>query len=540
MATYEQVMAKARELAAAGRMEEARRAGQIAVKLRDAEKSEKKSFGQTVWENVVGDNDPNSHNFGERVGAALNKAGEALTSGLVGDEADAAVRTGGGLWGDYDKALDANRQSERVLERDNPGLALGAELGGAVLGSVLPGGALARGLPKLARAPAWLLPRTGIATSLPARVGASVATGSGMGATYGLMEGEGADRAGGAKTGAMFGAAGGVAAPIIGGVVQKGANALAGSRAIKRIASGAPTSDELLATGRQLYDDIDKAGVQIKPDAFSAARQKIMQHLQSQGLDQLPGPGSLTPKSARVAQIAKEMDDTLQATPTAALPFSSLDQLRRHAGTAAADVSNRTDARLGAETISQLDDFVQNLGVKDVTSGDIKALQTLIPKARDVWARMSRSRLVDDAIENSEHYLSGGASGIRNQFKRIVSSPKLSRGFSEAELKVMKRVAKGTLPEQLLYLVSGGLGNMGTIGVGMMTLGGPLGAMAGTGAALGFRKGAEKIANRNAELARALVANGGLKALPTASPANKKITEALTRRIGAATPQMLQ
>lgn len=497
-----------------------------------------KSWGQVLKENILGDDDPTTQNTGEKIGSFLNKAGESMTFGLVGDEASAAVESSLGIGrptttdlvkGDnrsaYERRLDHYRGQEEVLERDNPGAALGADLGGAVAGMALPLG---------------MMGTLGRGAGLMPRIAASSATGAAGAGTYGFMEGEGIDdRLEGAQNSAMLGAGVGAAIPVAGAGVQRVADALKGRAAMKAAAANAPSTAAQRAQGQALYKQIDDAGVQIKPEAFSGARKDIVNALRGQGLDELPGPGSLTPKSARVMEIAKQMEGKMAQEPTAALPFSSLDQLRRHAGNAAADLQSgraTPDARLGTETISKLDDFVKGLGPDDVVAGDIGKLQTLIPKAREVWRRMSKSQIVDDAIENSETYLSGGASGIRNQFARIARNPKVMKNFSKVEQKLINRVAQGTLPEQVLYLASSGLGNIGSIGLGAMAAG-PLGALAGTGAALGMRKGAEKLANRNAEIARAIIANGGMEKLPVATDQARKIVESLMRRGVAVGPE---
>ena len=472
---------------------------------------------QTLKDNLLGDNDPNSQNFGEKVGSALNKAGEAMTFGLVGDEAGAAADAALGV-GSYDDRLKHYRQQEKVLERDNPKTALGAELGGAVLGAMAPGGAIGT----LGRG-AGLLPR----------IAASSAAGAGMGGTYGFMEGEGGfdNRWKDAKTGAEIGGAIGVAAPLAGVGIQKLANGRAARRAISDAVRGAPTSDALRAQGRAAYDAIDKANVQIKPQAFDKSRQKILEMLrQNTGFDELPGPGSLTPNSARTMQIMGQAGDRMAKEPTAALPFKSLDQMRRQAGAAASNVTNKTDQKAGMEIIGGLDDFVNNLSPNDVVSGDVEALKTLIPKARDIWSRMSKSQMIDDAIEAGENnYLSGGASGIRNQFKRILNNKKLAGKFTEAEKSAMRRVVNGSMGSQIMNLLGGGLGQLGQIGAGF-GLGGPVGAAAGAVTGSLARKGSTAIASRNAELVRALVANGKLNTLPVASDASRRAIESMLRR----------
>jgi hypothetical protein len=509
MADYDTLIAKSKELAAAGRLDDARRVAEIALKAR----SQPKPFSQRLRENVFGDNDPTTQNFGEKVGSALNKAGEALTFGLVGDEASAAVESlAPGV--NYADRRDHYRQQEQVLDENNPALSLGAELGGAVGGAMLPFGAIGT---------------LGRGASMARRAGASTAAGAGLGAVYGAAEGEGVDdRISEAGMGAAIGAAGGLAAPFLGGAAEKAADYVVGGRAIRSAARNAPSTDELRRAGQAAYRQIDDAGVQIRPESFNRTKDAIRQALRGQGLDELPGPSSLTPKSARVMQIADEMGNEMATDPSAALPFSSLDQLRRHAGTAARS-PEATDAALGAETISQLDDAVRSLGSDDIVAGDLETLQTVLPKARDLWARMSRSQLVDDAIDASQDYLSGGSSGIRNQFRRILRNDKLSRGFSDAEKAAMRRVVNGSVPEQVLNLLGGGVGQLAQIGAGF-GVGGVPGALAGMGTAALSRKGSEALTERGAETVRAMIANGGMQTLPVARDTTRKIIEGLLRR----------
>lgn len=486
-------------------------------------KAQPKGMGQSVKEFFLGDNDPNTQNTGEKIGSFLNKAGESLTFGLVGDETSAAVESM--LPGvDYDQRRDFYRQQERVLERDNPGMALTADIGGAVAGAFTPLGAIGT----LSRG-AGMVPK----------IAASAAAGAGMAGLYGFAEGEGmADRAQGAQDGAIFGAGLGAAAPLVGGIAQRVADGSAKRAAIRAGARNAPTSAALRAEGDAAYKAIDAANVQVRPDALNRTRERILEALRGNtGFDELPGPGSLTPNSARTMEIMGQAGARMAPEPTAALPFRSLDQMRRQAGAAAGNVTNKTDQRAGMEIIGGLDDMVKNLTPDDVVSGDVQTLQELIPKARDVWSRMTKSQLVDDAIDAGENnYLSGGSSGVRNQFAKILRNPKLSRGFSETEQAAMRRVVNGTMPEQILNLLGGGIGQIGQIGAGL-GLGGVPGALAGMATSAGFRKASEAVSSRNAETARALIANGRSGALPLAGDETRRFIEGLMRRTGAVTAQ---
>jgi hypothetical protein len=117
-----------------------------------------------------------------------------------------------------------------------------------------------------------------------------------------------------------------------------------------------------------------------------------------------------------------------------------------------------------------------------------------------------------------------------------LNNSKLRAGFSNAEIKMIRRVVNGTLPEQIMNYLGSGLGMIAQGAVGGM-LGGVPGMLAGGALGAGSRMAAERMIGRNAEIARALVASGKVPQLPVASPAVRSITEALARRTGAAVPQ---
>lgn len=519
--TADQYRAAAKKAMAAGDTAAAKRLIEAGRKAEAAPQAEAQTLDQRIAGGIKSVRDG--------LEGVQNKVMEGMTFGLAGDEFRARLGAIGPKT--YDQALEEERAKEATFADKNPALSIGSEIGGAILSPIGVLGAGKAALPAVTGGTGAVAKALG----LTERMGKSAASTAAQAGLYGFMEGEGAeDRIENASGAAKVGAGIGAAIPVVGAGVQKVADAVVKGKAIRAAAANAPTTAARRAEGEALYDAIDAAGVQIKPQAFDRLRAQTDAALQGTGFDPLPGPGGLTPKAARVMQTGDEMAAEMAANPTAALPFKSLDQMRRRAGASAGDMSNKVESAAGSEIIGQVDDFVKGLQPGDVVAGDVKALQTLLPKAREVWSQMSKSQMIDDAIANSDNYLSGGASGIRNQFKNILNNPKKARGFTEAEKQVMRRVAQGTLPEQLLYLVSGGLGNLATIGGGAIA-GGPVGAIAGAGVSAALRAGAGKVAGRNAELARAIMANGGLNTLPVASPQARTIAETLMRRGTAAT-----
>lgn len=486
----------------------------------------------------LGDNDPNTMNAGERLGQALNAGGESMTLGLVGDEADAAARSlinGQG----YDANLQRAREREAQFAEETPIADAVSRIGGALLPAFLTRGATT--------------PQTG---GLLRRSAVSGAQGAGMGGLYGFMEGEGGfrERLGEGGVGGLIGGAIGAAIPGVGAGIQALRNSRAANRGIREAARGAPSTEELRAVGQAAYRQVDDAGVHIRPESFNRFVGELDQTLTANGLDNLPGPGSLTPRAARVNEIARQMgqglDEASRPVPGAlpgpgvadpasvGLPFSSLDQLRRHAGTAARQPNPdaATDAALGMRTITELDNFVNRLGPEDVVAGDVEALQGAIPRARELWRTMTRSQLVDDAIEAGENYTGGTASGLRNQFASLLRNQATRNMFSEAERRAMRRVVNGSIPQQMLNLAGSGLGNMAQIGTGFGA-GGLPGAFIGAGTAAGTRYGANYMASRNADLVRRLMANGGMQTLPSANPAITRTAEGLMLQGGAVNAQ---
>ena len=447
--------------------------------------------------------------------AAVGGLLQGLTFGL-GDELAARVASiHPGI--DYEEARPFFRKDLEKSRQDRPYITTGAEIAGAIAAPV---GAIAS------------------AGSLPLRMAKSAATTGAMSGAYGFNAGEGGfqNRAAEALPQAGMGAAVGAAIPVAGSALQSLMQSRATQSAIRQAAKGAPSSDELRAMGNALYQQVDDAGVQIAPQAFDRARGGILDDLRANtGFDELPGPGSLTPNSARANQIMGEASARMGVDPTAALPFKALDQMRRQAGAAAGNVANKTDQKAGMTIIEGLDDFIKNLGPNDVVAGDVRALQDAIPKARDVWSRMSKSQMIDTAIEAGGNYTSGASSGIRNQFAAILRDKKAAGRFTEGERAAMRRVVNGSIPEQLLNLASGGMGQIAqTFGGG--AAGGIPGAFAGAGAAAGTRRLAEGVTRRKAETVRGLVANGGLQSLPQASTALRDLLESRLR-LGTAAMQ---
>jgi hypothetical protein len=446
-ATYEELMLKARELAAQGDEESARRVAQIALQRRDSTPQE--TPANTLRGSVT--------QFGERAGVpagqepapnlASGMAGSALQGGLLGlgDEYLAGLSSvlgvqpdgqGGANWFDYSKpigeryatARDQIRKEQGAFEEQRPAVALGTEFLGAM---AVPGAAM----------------KPGAGMAVNAMRGA--ATGGAMGAGYGFGTGEGAqDRLEGAANQGILGTAvGGAAGAVLPKVLER-ATSRAQRKALEE--AGSQVDLEEMASGaNRLYDKVDEAGVRIRPQALREGVDRITAGMVDQGLDQGSSALNLTPKGARVAQL---LDETVPADMVDSMPsvaFRDVERLRRKAGIAAG-ATDRADRNVGMAAINGIDDFIDNLDESQLLGGDPEQLRSTIKAAREGWQQLSKSRTIQEIIENAKGYKSGFESGLKNGFANILRNPKRRRGFSEAEIEAMREVVDGTTAGRLM------------------------------------------------------------------------------------------
>lgn len=478
---------------------------------------------------VLPDDDPDSHNAGETVAAAINKAGEALTFGLVGDEADAWVKSklGGGS---YDEELAKNRKQEEVLERDNPGLALTAEIGGSMAAPLGALGAVGKGAGMFKR-----------------MLTAGAATG-GMSSVFGFMEGEGGfdeRMKEGVRDGAIGGGIGALI-PFAGSGVQRVANALKQRGPKKAALKAAKTAAAQRSSSKAQYDVFEGADAQFSAPAMERIRNALEARIQKSGAPNIPGALGKTPKSGRqILDTITKMNDEVQRAATAgqnpAVPLRALEDVRKQAGRLGREVDNigrpTHGAQIAQQAVDEIDQFVDALTPQDMPVGDVEVARTALKKARALWRTSRKTQMVENAIDQSDIYLSGRESGLRNQIKSLLRRNKKENLFSPQEEEVLKKVIGNNMMARAVRTLGDGLGRKAA-----MLTGGAMGGLEGVaiGAAAGEAASqiGETAAMRRAEIARALIASGALQNLPEAPDAIRKITEQMLRQgTAAALPQ---
>lgn len=332
-----------------------------------------KSLGQRLSENIFGDGDPNTQNFGEKVGTALNMAGEAMTFGLIGDEASGALADliPGGMTGE--ERVQYERDQQEMLEDSNPLAAMGAQVAGGLMAPVA------------------------AAASAPAAIG----IGAAGGATFGLMEGEGdlKDRAPGAVAGGVLGGAAGGAAIPIGKVMQwankKGGRALRSIFANRRFFDGKTLSQE----GRETLEALGYNVRDLSEDFVENFKKRV---------------ADLPPESAGRAAAMDEFGIPVyrhNATGSAE-DFAAFERAKRGAVGQRAEDTAKAAARRQADAVTQAGEDISK-GMADGVRGDqFDAAVSTQEGLRRVAAstKNAASKAYDDLAAAG-----GGVSGARVQ-----------------------------------------------------------------------------------------------------------------------------
>ncbi|TNC74155.1 hypothetical protein [Rubellimicrobium roseum] len=360
------------------------------------------SAGREARGFLWGDNDPTTLNAGEAIGAALNKAGEAMTFGLVGDEAAGRVDELLGR-GSYEERRDFYREQEEQLWDQRPGLAIAAEIGGGLVG---PGGLAARVI-------------NGGVGSL-ARIGRAAGVGATTGGMYGAMDGVGGldetvdDRTLGAALGAVTGGVGAAAITGIGQGFLRAAQALQGTPAAETVAG-------LKSTAQSLYDASDASGVVVPQSRLAQLATDTADAVRQEGYHPRLHP-----------RLGVALDE-LQEVASGDQGLGRLELARRVAGVVARSIEP-DERRLASLVIDHIDDVIEGLG------DDSEPLRL----AREIWGRARRLERVETIIEDASNAQGGFEAALASRFRTFIRNPRNLRGFNDVERQAMREIARGT------------------------------------------------------------------------------------------------
>lgn len=330
-------------------------------------------------------------------------------------------------------AADIQRQRTAEYREQSPVRAFGEELLGQAGAAALTGGmTVGTAIGRLG---------TGMATSRP------IATAAGIGAAEGALGGFGAgDSMGERAQGAAFGGAiGGAMGGALGGAGRLAERAFGGNAA-----RGIPEIEQLQATKQAAYEAVDNLGAQYSRPSVDRMVAGIRGEAQRMNMN-----------PARHPAAASTMESLEQILGQGDVSLTRLDQTRQVIRRDVAASPDPAESTFGQMMIEQIDDYIQNAGVSDMTAGASGAAASAIMAARSANQRFRKSELVADAIERARLRAGSTGSGgneenaIRQNLRRLVEpGSRTRRFFDEEETALILRAVEGDTTQNALRLVS--------------------------------------------------------------------------------------
>jgi hypothetical protein len=394
----------------------------------------------------------------------------------------------------YQENLDFIRSENKRMKEDRPILDKSSQVAGAVGGTLLGARALGAVAPTVAPLAFGAGP-----ASLPLRMAASGATGAAMGGADAFVRSDydGME----ALKGAAWGGAMGTAGPAVAAGAGKVARALA-----ERLRPGeqAPTIEALRAAAGKAYQAADDAGVVVGQKAVADTADDIASLVKNTGYHPKLHP--------RIGVALEE----LEAAKTAPQSLTALEQLRRIVKTAGKSL-DPDERRIAGEIVDTLDDRLASLKPADVVAGDADKGVAALKEGRELWSRMRKSEMIEEALEKAANRTSSTGSGgnadnaVRQNIRQILDSPKKARLFNEEERAAMQAVVDGTGWHNFTRLVGKlspqGNGLMAALGIGATAANPMMAAIPAVG--FGSKKIAEALTRGNAGALDSLVRAGG-------------------------------
>lgn len=242
---------------------------------------------------------------------------------------------------------------------------------------------------------------------------------------------------------ALSSMAGGLAGGKVAGVAGRRAQTAESTakRAYESV-TGKPTasSEELKSAAKAAYEKADASGVTFTPDSYSNMVNSINTTLKREGFD--------PDLSDRVAKAVKVLEKR-QGQPQS---LTEIDNLRKIVSQLKTDADPNT-RRLAGVVVDKIDDFVTKSGSDAVTSGSPEGIAAL-GEGRSMWARMSKSNVIEDILDKADLSSTNAADTIRNRFAALARSDNKMRRFSEDERAAIRKIGEGNATPATLNLIS--------------------------------------------------------------------------------------
>jgi hypothetical protein len=228
-------------------------------------------------------------------------------------------------------------------------------------------------------------------------------------------------------------ATGSPVAGLVAGVTTGGA---AGLRPVKR--GAVPSAEDLAKQSKANYDILDKSGFELDAQQFTSHMTGLAPKLRaSAGYD---------PRTMPKVDVA--LSNLTAATPKT---VQELDTLRTIIGAAAksGDASERLAAK---QLLDEFDNYVTTAPPSAIVAGDKRAMDAW-KAARADYAKMKKSELITDVVENAELAKGTRESSIASQLSSLAKNDRKMRFFTPDEQTAIRDAAKGGKLQSMLNVI---------------------------------------------------------------------------------------
>lgn len=377
-------------------------------------------------------------------------------------------------------------------------------------------------------------------------VKSAVGAGAGTGAATGFLSAKD-DRLEAGGYGALFGGLLGPAFYKGGELASTQFAKLFKDRARKAAAEGAPALEQLKREASEAYTKAKNSGAIIDPNQYREFVETVITSVSGKSKVQQQAMEELMPKLSTVKRM-------LEGSVGEQLGLEDLESLRRIAKIPAGDITNPDQQRAAMNIVNSIDDLMENIQPSQL-QGDLfqeqfkKEVGGAFKDARSMWSKVRKTEAMDELIEKAGTYAGGLESGIKNQLSTILRNPKQQRGYTKAELDMMREIVEGTPVGNLiggisqLGLSTSGGRNVFNIGSGLATagatgavLGGPMGAVIGMAgeitATTALRHIREQSMANQVKIMRDLIASGRMQEFAATAPEAFNLLKQAAQKVG--------
>lgn len=197
------------------------------------------------------------------------------------------------------------------------------------------------------------------------------------------------------------------------------------------------TMEDVTKRAQRAYTAMEDSGVAVKPQSAL----NMVDALRSRVDD----AGFVPENTPKVANLLKKYQDIIG---TQRVPFTTLETMRKMANNLKGD-ENKDTARLAAQVVSGIDDYLATMSGRDIMANQGKLDEAVknVMSARKDWATQSRATILDDILTKAniaaDNPSVSESEKIRQGFINLAQNKSKFNQFSSDEQAAIRRVAQG-------------------------------------------------------------------------------------------------